>query len=76
MSSEISPAVQSALILEELRMWKNTQWIATIKHRVNKRIGNEEANVEVEKLLSQCEIAIEELNTVLSEISAPKADAT
>lgn len=68
MSNDIPTPVRIQIIRQDLQMWKNTRWQFEMRHRVNKRIGNDTKELEAEMV--KAEGAIAELEAMLKEVEA------
>ena len=66
--NEVPVPIKIQIIQQDLQMWKNTRWQLEMRHRVNKRIGNDVKDLEVEMV--KTEGAIAELEAMLKEIEA------
>lgn len=64
---EVPADVQIALVNQELQMHHNTIYILSVRHRVNKKLGNEEAAKANVKEIEDHEKAVDELKIVLDE---------
>jgi len=66
--SDVPKSVRIQLVKQDLQMWKNTRFQLEMRHRVNKRIGNETKDLESEMV--KAETAIAETEAILKEIEA------
>ena len=60
--------VKRALINQDMQMWRNTRFQAESRRRTYARIGNAEATQAQEKILTECEGALLDLEEQLKEI--------
>jgi peptidoglycan hydrolase CwlO-like protein len=67
---EVTIETKLQLINQERQMWLSAREVMTIRYRVNKRLANTDGLKAVEKELENCEAALDELDKIISEMTA------
>ena len=70
--ADLDKTTKLALIQNELAGNEQAKYILEVRHRVNKKLGNVEANETVEKELVKIEGTIDELTKILKEEAESK----
>lgn len=69
---EPDTATQLALLHQEVNMAVNTRWQISMRHRVNKRIGNEAVTKQLEIELEQIEKYLSALDAEVKQLTTEK----
>ena len=65
---ELTKEVRIQLIQNEIAGNVQARYVLELRHRINKKLGNTEANEAIEKDLFKVEATIDELSKALAEI--------
>jgi hypothetical protein len=65
---ELSTETRMALLQQERQAALNTREVMTIRHRVHKRLGNQEGMDATTKELEKCETILDELDKMFQEL--------
>lgn len=69
---EPDPATQLVLLQQEVNMAVNARWQISMRHRVNKRLGNEAATKQLETELEQIEKYLSALDAEVKQLTMEK----
>ena len=65
--------MKRAIIQQEIALWQNTSYQASVRMRVQQKLGNTEQQAAITKDMERCEMALDALSEELAALPAEVA---